>query len=107
VLEGRACHDLSVYADVFVALASLPKDEQASTGSWGAQVSPGKTKIFVPPNSFRRAEECVWTDHGKATLRWLCGYVALQPEYGRFGSSCRTWLLGPHVAVRQDLQALE
>eukprot|EP00439_Symbiodinium_sp_Y106_P071256 s694_g12.t1 len=107
VLEGRACQDLSVFADIYAALASLPKDEQASTGSWGSQEAPGDARVFLPPATFRKAGECVWTDHGKSTLRWLCGYVALQPDYGRFGNLCRSWLVGPHVAIKHDLEALE
>ena len=26
---------------------------------------------------------------------------------GRFGSACRSWLLGPHVGVQQDLNGLK
>ncbi|CAE7944570.1 unnamed protein product, partial [Symbiodinium sp. KB8] len=110
VLEGRACQDLSVFADIYAALASLPKDIQLLP-AWGSPGSileaPGEARVFVPPATFRKAAECVWTDHGKSTLRWLCGYVALQPDYGRFGNLCRSWLVGPHVAIKHDLEALQ
>ena len=32
---------------------------------------------------------------------------SLSDRRGRFGSACRSWLLGPHVGVRQDLNSLE
>ena len=32
---------------------------------------------------------------------------SISDRRGRFGSACRSWLLGPHVGVRQDLNSLE
>ncbi|CAJ1446381.1 unnamed protein product, partial [Effrenium voratum] len=107
VLQRRKCCDVSVFGDLYSALQQLPKEQQASTGSWGAQEEPGQFQVFVPPSSFHISSRCVWTDGGKSCLRWLCGFHALQPEYGRFGTACKSWLLGKHVAVRQDLSALQ
>ncbi|CAJ1335181.1 unnamed protein product [Effrenium voratum] len=77
--------DVSVFGDLYSALQQLPKEQQASTGSWGAQEEPGQFQVFVPPSSFHISSRCVWTDGGKSCLRWLCGFHALQPEYGRSG----------------------
>ena len=33
----RSCRDVAVYADVYAALQELPKAEQSSSGSWGAE----------------------------------------------------------------------
>eukprot|EP00931_Biecheleriopsis_adriatica_P024199 TRINITY_DN15143_c0_g1_i1.p1 TRINITY_DN15143_c0_g1~~TRINITY_DN15143_c0_g1_i1.p1 ORF type:complete len:596 (-),score=161.78 TRINITY_DN15143_c0_g1_i1:174-1961(-) len=68
---------------------------------------PGKARVFLPPGRFENADRCIWTDGGRSVLRWLCGFAALQPVYGRFGNECRAWLLGPHVNVLQDLSCLE
>eukprot|EP00435_Cladocopium_sp_Y103_P050618 s1194_g15.t1 len=106
VLQLRRCHDISVFADLYAALQALPKAEQSSTNSWGSE-NPQQFQVFLPPSNFEIAQKCLWTDDGCSCLRWLCGYHVLLSEYGRFGSACRSWLLGPHVGVRQDLNSLE
>ena len=106
VLQLRRCHDISVFADLYAALHALPKAEQSST-AWGSAENPGQFQVFLPPNTFEVAKNCLWTDNGRCCLRWLCGYRVLQSEYGCFGHACRSWLLGPHVGVRQDLDSLQ
>ncbi|CAK9058891.1 unnamed protein product [Durusdinium trenchii] len=82
VLKMRSCHDISVFADLYSALHSLPKEQQSSMNLWGAQEDPGQFQVFVPPSSFEAASRCLWTDSGRSCLRWLCGYQVLQPDYG-------------------------
>lgn len=34
-------------------------------------------------------------------------FASLFLSLGRFGNNCRSWLLGPHVGVKQDLSSLQ
>eukprot|EP00931_Biecheleriopsis_adriatica_P032589 TRINITY_DN19008_c0_g1_i1.p1 TRINITY_DN19008_c0_g1~~TRINITY_DN19008_c0_g1_i1.p1 ORF type:complete len:1471 (-),score=337.13 TRINITY_DN19008_c0_g1_i1:128-4540(-) len=89
--EAGRCQNLEVFADIYKEVSTLGLGAWQGGGTEAMLQQAFSELIFVPPQDFKRAEECTWEE--EASLQWLTGVPALQTHYQRYGPTVRHFFL--------------